>query len=627
MVQTHAKMFLHGILDTRGVTRIGHATACMDLPCEWAQFLYTCAERGLEDSALILIATWHRQGTPVTQQFNMNHGHPDGDLVTSILAYLWFIECKKHHSSRPDDAAAMEWRACAKVGLIHHVLVAIHESVMVLRQTFKEHRQAFPEVPTRNFGSPGYTTLLVHAVWTSFYDRCLIKLPTGEYVSPQFGGSWTLESTSLCHNPMAIVALNRTIRDGASYVSCLTPVPEEWLVERDWFIVNHWEDKFCRDAYRDVCDHAELQHLRALALLSPGTTPQVCPVDTLVNTSTKIPRGDGITMQTLAPCLWRYVLNMDDLARLRLKARSDVVSTWGIASTTLNNFYCQVKVEVVTQCFTPTISKSGASHCAEKSDKVDSAQVKHTRTLLLPAHLTGLTHIAFRALKKDQSSARGAAKAYRESQSRIYKLEAPLYLGVGEGTDSLDFHADLSALKAILPDETHDRPSNSRPVPRSDSPLLQKLKQGEAMYAYCAWCPAALPTRHKLEEHYFTAHHVVLQPSCCAPPSVFQTIMGKELQLRQGNFASFSITKLSLRHQMDPDEAREILGAMCSMTEDKTRVWHVKMPDFRQATVQMADIVSPELHWLEDEEADLNDYLKDPTHPVLCVPGPDNQLY
>ena len=142
--------------------------------------------------------------------------------MTSILAYLWFIECKKCYISR-DDAASMEWRACANVGLIHHVLVAIHESVMVLRQTFKEHRLAFPEVPTRNFGSPGYTTLLVHAVWTSFYDRCLIRLPTGEYVSPQFGGSWALESTSLCHNPTALIALNRTIRDGASYVSSLTP--------------------------------------------------------------------------------------------------------------------------------------------------------------------------------------------------------------------------------------------------------------------------------------------------------------------------------------------------------------------------------------------------------------------
>ena len=266
---------------------------------------------------------------------------------------------------------------------------------MVLRQTFKENRQAFPEVPPRSFGSPGYTTLLVHAVWTSFYDRCLIKLPTGEYVSPQFGGSWTLESTSLCHNPMVIIALNRTIRDGASYVNCLTPIPEEWLVEKDWFIVNHWEDKFCRDAYRDLCVHAELQHLRALALLSPGTTPQICPVDSLVNTSNKIPRGDGISMQTLGPCSWRYVLNMDDLARLRLKARSDVVTAWEIASTTHKHFYCQVKVEVVTQCFTPTISKSGASYRAEKSDKVDSAQVRHTRTLLLPAHLTGLSHLAF----------------------------------------------------------------------------------------------------------------------------------------------------------------------------------------------------------------------------------------
>ena len=249
---------------------------------------------------------------------------------------------------------------------------------------------------------------------------------------------------------------------------------------------------------------------------------------------------------------------MDDLARLRLKARSDVVSAWTIVSTTTSNFYCQVKIEVATQCFTPTISRSGATYCAEKSDKVYSTQVKHTRTLLLPAHLAGLTTIEFRALKKGYSSAKGAVKAYRESQSRIYKLEAPLYVGVGEGTDSLDFHVDLSALKAILQDVmTHGRPSGSQPVPRSDSPLLQKLKQGEVPCAYCAWCPVSLPTRSKLEEHYFSVHHVVLQPSCCAPPSVFQTIMGKELQLRQGSFESFSTAKLLLRrHRWDMKKQR-----------------------------------------------------------------------
>ena len=65
---------------------------------------------------------------------------------------------------------------------------------------------------------------------------------------------------------------------------------------------------------------------------------------------------------------------------------------------------------------------------------------------------------------------------------------------------------------------------------------------------------------------------------------------------------------------MDPEEAREILGATCSLTEDKVRVWYVKMPDLKQATEEMPDIVSPELHWLADEEADLNDYLQDPGH-------------
>ena len=173
--------------------------------------------------------------------------------------------------------------------------------------------------------------------------------------------------------------------------------------------------------YIDLCVHAEFQHLRAIALLSPGTTPLVCPVDTLVNTPTKPLLRDRVTMSTLAPCSWRYVLTMDDLARFRLKARSDVVGTWEIASTTLNNFYCQMKIRVTTQCFTPTTSKSGKSYRAEQSDmKVDSTQVDHTRVLLLPVHLTGLTNSAFIALRKDTTPATGAAKAYRESQSRIY---------------------------------------------------------------------------------------------------------------------------------------------------------------------------------------------------------------
>ena len=39
----------------------------------------------------------------MTQQFNVNHGHPDGDLMTSILAYEWYLECKKTYTSKYDD--------------------------------------------------------------------------------------------------------------------------------------------------------------------------------------------------------------------------------------------------------------------------------------------------------------------------------------------------------------------------------------------------------------------------------------------------------------------------------------------------------------------------------------------
>ena len=66
------------------------------------------------------------------------HGHPDGDLMTSIVAYEWYLECIKNYSSSYSDwrvNSTQEWKACTKVGLIHHVLVAIHESVLVLKHT------------------------------------------------------------------------------------------------------------------------------------------------------------------------------------------------------------------------------------------------------------------------------------------------------------------------------------------------------------------------------------------------------------------------------------------------------------------------------------------------------------
>ena len=228
--------------------------------------------------------------------------------------------------------------------------------------------------------------------------------------------------------------------------------------------------------------------------------------------------------------------------------------------------------------------------------------------------------------QKRQTVWPGATKPHRESQTRIFNLDAPLFVGVGEDTDNLHFLADLSALKGITMEEVARAiPPEERPVPRSDSLLLHHLKTTNLQYAHCVWCSAALKTRKMLEEHYYNIHHVVLQPSCCAPPSVFQTIMGKELRLRQENFGSYVTERVFLREGMRHEEAQDILGAACAVQEDKSKVWFVKLPEFVE--VRDTSLKVPLLHPLSDEESDLNEYLDYPIDPVLCVPEQDDADY
>ena len=211
---------------------------------------------------------------------------------------------------------------------------------------------------------------MIHSVWTAFFDRCLIKLPACGCVSRQYGGSWTLESLSLCHPSTTIIALNRTIRDGVSYVNCLTPIPEEWLIERDWHIVNHWEDQFCRDAYQELCAFAEMQHLRATALVSPGTTPSC------MSSGQHCQHTSGTTIGKRDNCEDTQPMCLEICTQAR----------WEIESTTYNHFYCQAKI-IVSGCgFTSAISKSGKTYWGlQLAD--DSLATKHTRVLLLPPAL------------------------------------------------------------------------------------------------------------------------------------------------------------------------------------------------------------------------------------------------
>ena len=186
----------------------------------------------------------------------------------------------------------------------------------------------------------------------------------------------------------------------------------------------------------------------------------------------------------------------------------------------------------------------------------------------------------------------------------------------------MDFLADVSALKVIDPDEVAQAvPPEDRPVPKSDSSLLQKLKYEDLPYAHCAWCTET-PKTSMLEEQI---HHVMLQPSCCAPPSVFQTIMGKGTTIAtQGSFGSYLTDRVFLREGMKHNEAKDILGASCAVQDDRSKVWFVKMPELIE--LEDASLLSPELQMLDEDESDPNQYLDDPTDPAMCEPEQDHDL-
>ena len=59
-----------------------------------------------------------------------------------------------------------------------------------------------------------------------------------------------------------------------------------------------------------------------------------------------------------------------------------------------------------------------------------------------------------------------------------------------------------------------------------------------------------------------------------------------------------------------------------AVQEDKAKIWYVKMPQF----IQLGDtsLVSPEIHFLDQDESDLNEHMLDPIGPVVCVPEQDD---
>ena len=108
------------------------------------------------------------------------------------------------------------------------------------------------------------------------------------------------------------------------------------------------------------------------------------------------------------------------------------------------------------------------------------------------------------------------------------------FLGSRRGVDNQDVLADLEAIKEVeLDKKLQARTREAREV---DVELLNRLWRSLENFRYCAWRHAKFDTHKTIAVHYLSDHQVVIQTCGSSPPSIFQTVLEKELQLRMDQF-------------------------------------------------------------------------------------------
>ena len=158
-------------------------------------------------------------------------------------------------------------------------------------------------------------------LWEGFHMQVMLKSFTGQYVSPTYGGEWSISKTTLQYAPLVVLPLKKTIFDGHPYLQRITPLPVEWLVERDWWVQTHWEDSDCRMIYRNLVACPILRDMISTARLYPGGRVKIIELKAIPPVTD--PPVD-VTIENCAVMLHRYLLTAREL---------EISTTWSQVTT------------------------------------------------------------------------------------------------------------------------------------------------------------------------------------------------------------------------------------------------------------------------------------------------------
>ena len=106
-------------------------------------------------------------------------------------------------------------------------------------------------------------------------------------------------------------------------------------------------------------------------------------------------------------------------------------------------------------------------------------------------------------------------------------------------TDSRDLAADREAEEHADASKTYGESSISSADPLFlENEKLETCRAGLATYGYCAWYDAPVGNPNKLWRHYQDVHQVLMQVAPMTPPSVWQTLVGREMGARTPHFTT-----------------------------------------------------------------------------------------
>eukprot|EP00971_Amphidinium_carterae_P151283 2999254-Amphidinium_carterae.1 len=138
---------------------------------------------------------------------------------------------------------------------------------------FEKHGIRANDPALRTFRTPDHplwgtclTVSLTRAHFQQLYVRSAMET---QYTNPVTGCRANLKDSSLRYEPAVIVSLSQfQQQDGSINITAAVAVPEELLLEFDWWIRNEWRVDEPRQMYEHLALHAEaVAFMKASALM------------------------------------------------------------------------------------------------------------------------------------------------------------------------------------------------------------------------------------------------------------------------------------------------------------------------------------------------------------------------